>query len=69
MKWYREKVTADRYILADYYLESQDSLHDAAWAIAVGQSVGNPYVRSEWESRGLMEKHAALIVGDEKQVL
>lgn len=67
---YREKSTLSLsdYILVEYHLTSKTNLRDAAWAIALGQSVGNPNVRNSYETEELFEKHACKIIGDEEQL-
>ena len=45
---------------AIYELKSPD-IEKAAHAIAVGQSVGNPYVRNSRETKALVKKHAATV--------
>ena len=66
MKIFRESVAMDRYIIADYYLQSKTSLKEAAWALAIGQSVGNPNVRNSWETDELFENHSCIVLGDEE---
>lgn len=56
-----DHVNHEDYIFVDYYVESTVSLEDAALNIAIGQSVGNPKVRSEWETDELFENHSAFI--------
>ena len=34
----------------------------------VGQSVGNPNVRNEWETDELFEKHSCLIIDDKERL-
>jgi ribulose-bisphosphate carboxylase large chain len=45
-----------------YSVKCKKTLWDAAYAIAVGQSVGNPEKRSEFESKELFEQYCAKIV-------
>ena len=52
----------DNYYLVTYLLESKTNLKDAAWALAIGQSVGNPNYRSEYETDELFENHSCLIL-------
>ena len=40
-----------------YYIRTKTTLDDAAKSIAIGQSIGNPTKRSEFESRELIEKY------------
>jgi ribulose 1,5-bisphosphate carboxylase large subunit-like protein len=58
---FKEKIDIDNYIIVKYFLESKISLKDAAYNIAVGQSIGNPSVRSIWETDDLIEKHCNVI--------
>lgn len=68
MKFYRNRTEIDsnKYYIATYEMSSSKSLKDAAWNLAIGQSVGNPNVRNEWETDDLFENHSCIIVGDEK---
>jgi len=70
MKFYRERseIDADKYYIATYEMASSTSLKDAAWNLAIGQSVGNPNVRNEWETDDLFENNSCVIVGDEKKL-
>ncbi len=61
-----ENLHKDKYIIADYNIKSKTTLRDAAWGLAVGQSVGNPNVRNSWETDELFENHSCMIVGDEE---
>lgn len=63
-----EDIDRTQYMLASYHITSRTNLRDAAWNIAIGQSVGNPNVRNEWESDELFEKHSCLILEDEKRL-
>lgn len=68
MEFFRklDNIDKERYILCLYYLSSKETLRDAAWALSIGQSVGNPNVRNSWETDELFENHSCLIIGDEK---
>ena len=51
MKFFREltEVEKNRCVVATFYIETYEdvgNLRDAAWALAIGQSVGNPKVRN-----------------------
>ena len=69
MRIFRENIDTDKYILVRYFLESRTTLRDAAWSLAIGQSVGNPNVRNRWETDELFENHACMILADEKELL
>lgn len=65
---FKQEVNRSDYILAHYDMQSKTNLKDAAWNLAIGQSVGNPNVRNEWESDTLFEDHSCLVIGDEHQL-
>jgi len=60
-----DNINREKYILCLYFLSSKKTLKDAAWALSIGQSVGNPNVRNNWETDELFENHSCLIIGDE----
>ena len=66
MNIFRQSVDKDKYFVAEYYLESTTNLRDAAWNLAIGQSVGNPKVRNHWETDELFENHSCMVLGDEQ---
>jgi len=70
MKFYRDRSEIDlsKYYIATYKITSKTSLDDAAWNLAIGQSVGNPSVRNEWETDDLFENHSCIILGDKKDL-
>ena len=65
---FRNKVDEEKYFLVKYYISSSVSLRDAAWSLAIGQSVGNPSVRSVWETDELFEDHSCMVIGDEEEL-
>lgn len=70
MKFFRDRseVNAEHYYFAHYEMSSSANLKEAAWNLAIGQSVGNPAVRNQWETDDLFENHSCIIVGDEKEL-
>jgi len=58
----------DKYYIATYRMKSATNLRDAAWNLAIGQSVGNPNQRSEFETDELFEHHSCLVLGDERSL-
>lgn len=68
MSLFRKSVESKKYFIATYDLACSTNLRDAAWDLAVGQSVGNPNVRNEWETDELFENHSCKILGDEKEM-
>ena len=68
MNIFTKDIDPSEYIIARYYLQSNTTLSDAAWSLAIGQSVGNPKVRNHWETTELFAKHSCLIMADEKEL-
>ncbi|MBU1200207.1 hypothetical protein KJ953_01570 [Patescibacteria group bacterium] len=68
MRLNRKKYNKNKYLVVEYFLQSKTSLQEAAWAIAVGQSIGNPNVRNGWETKELVEKHVALILAEKEKL-
>jgi ribulose-bisphosphate carboxylase large chain len=71
MKFFKDRseIDNDRYYIATYEMTSSANLREAAWNLAIGQSVGNPSVRNEWETDALFENHSCVIIDDEKLLL
>ena len=69
MKLFRSlaDINQDAYTVATYSLKSSSNLKEAAWNIAVGQSIGNPNVRNNWETEELFENHSCLILEEEHE--
>ena len=61
---YRERVDLEKNFIATYFLEGKVSLKEAAWELAIGQSVGNPHVRNQWETEELFEDHSCKVIGN-----
>ena len=59
------EINKNDYYIATYDMSSSKNLKEAAWNLAIGQSVGNPNVRNEWETDDLFENHSCIILGDE----
>ena len=68
MKLFVNEVDSYAYFVVTYDVQSTKSLKDAAWNIAIGQSVGNPNVRNRWETEDLFRNHSCLIIGNEKEL-
>jgi len=63
-----EELRPEDYVIATYWMQSSTTLRDAAWALAIGQSVGNPNVRNQWETEELFANHSCMIIGNEIQL-
>lgn len=70
MKFFRDRseINTEHYYFAHYEMSSSVNLKEAAWNLAIGQSVGNPAVRNQWETDDLFEQHSCIIVGDEQDL-
>jgi ribulose 1,5-bisphosphate carboxylase large subunit-like protein len=65
---FNPEINQDNYIKVSYFLRSSISIRDAAWNIALGQSFGNPTVRSNWETEELIERHTCIILANEEEL-
>ena len=66
-----QEAPSEEHIIATYYLSTLDnkySLYDLAWNLAVGQSIGNPNVRSLFETEEMFSTHCCKIL-EKKQDL
>ena len=70
MKFFRDisDIDLSRYYIATYEMASSDNLRNAAWNLAIGQSVGNPSIRNSWETDELFENHSCIIIGEEEDL-
>jgi ribulose-bisphosphate carboxylase large chain len=64
----KTEVDLEKYFVVKYYLKGKTSLRNAAWNLAIGQSIGNPNNRSVWETEQMFLDHSCLIFGDEKHL-
>lgn len=62
------QIDKSKYFIVEYFLGSTINLKDAAWQLAIGQSVGNPNVRNRWETDELFEKHSCLVLETESKL-
>lgn len=65
---FQPSVEKEEHIIATYYVESKNFLN-AVKAIAIGQSIGNPDVRTERESPHLLKNHLAKIIDHRANLL
>ena len=63
------ELDSEKYFFVTYFLESVTSLRDAAWNLAIGQSVSNPNVRLECETEELFDNHSCIIIGAEDELI
>lgn len=59
-------IAENEYIIANYYLESiaNLNLYEISKAIALGQSIGNPEIRSAYETEELFQRAAVKIIAE-----
>ncbi len=65
MNIFRDDIDVEKYMIATYKLASKTNLRDAAWNLAIGQSIGNPEKRSVWETEEMFENHSCIILENE----
>lgn len=63
-----DSIDNSKYLTVTYYLEAETSVKDAAWSLAIGQSIGNPEKRSVWETDEIFENHSCIILDSEKRL-
>jgi ribulose-bisphosphate carboxylase large chain len=68
MKIFVSEVDKTKNVIVTYDLEGSISLKQAAWELAIGQSVGNPHSRSVWETDDLFETYSCKIIGSEEEL-
>ena len=69
MKFYNPSIDKSQYLIAKYFIKSKNvDLKKAAWDLAIGQSVGNPNVRNQWETEELFEQSSCVIVHDKDEL-
>jgi ribulose 1,5-bisphosphate carboxylase large subunit-like protein len=62
---FQTNYNSSDYFVVKYFLESKTDLADAAWNLAIGQSVGNPNIRNKWETDYLFEQYSCRILQTE----
>lgn len=68
MHIFKPDFKSSEYFIATYFLASSKNLREAAWDLALGQSVGNPSMRSIWETEQLFQDHSIIILADEGEL-
>ena len=67
-----QDVSPDENIIATYILSSSENkynLFDLAWNLAVGQSIGNPNIRSLFETDEMITQHSCKILGKKEELV
>ena len=64
MLFFNENINKEKYIIAEYFIKSSSNsdLFKCSWNLAIGQSVGNPNIRNQWETEELFENHSCVIL-------
>jgi len=70
MKFFNPEIALEKYVVAKYYIKTTDKgdLKKAAWELAIGQSVGNPNVRNQWETEEIFEMSSCVIMHEEDEL-
>ena len=51
MLFYNPNIDKSKYVIATYWIRSKNAdLQKATWDLAIGQSVGNPNIRNQWDT-------------------
>mmetsp|Transcript_34096 Transcript_34096/g.47255 ORF Transcript_34096/g.47255 Transcript_34096/m.47255 type:complete len:401 (+) Transcript_34096:134-1336(+) len=61
---FRPDCDRETHFVVRYFLGCATNLREAAWNLAIGQSVGNPNVRNQWETAELFENSSCKVLGD-----
>ena len=61
-------VDKSKYFIVSYFLKGKTSLKDAAFNLAIGQSIGNPTCRAEMETDEMFENHSCIILSEESEL-
>ena len=65
---FKDSVNQEENFIATYILEGKNSLREASWELAIGQSVGNPNQRNKWETDELFENYSCKVIGNEEEL-
>lgn len=65
---FTDKIDFNKYFIVTYFLKGKTSLRNAAWNLAIGQSIGNPNNRSVWETDQMFMDHSCFIMDDEDKL-
>lgn len=63
---FNKNIDRSKYFIVEYYLKGRTSLREAAWNLAIGQSIGNPKNRSIWETEKMFADHSCIILEEEE---
>ena len=69
MLFYNPKIDKEKYVIATYFIGcKKEDLSKAAWDLAIGQSVGNPNVRNQWETNEIFEQSSCVILHEKSEL-
>lgn len=63
---FTKEIDFEKYFVVKYFLKGRTNLREAAWNLAIGQSIGNPKNRSIWETEDMFKNHSCFILEEEK---
>ena len=61
-------IDLSKYFVVKYFLSGKTLLRNAAWNLAIGQSIGDPNNRSVWETDQMFRDHSCFILHDEAEL-
>ena len=65
MQIFVNEIDSKKYFIVTYEMRALTTLKEAAYFLAIGQSIGNPIFRSKWENESLIAEHACKIITDD----
>ncbi len=69
MLFYNPNIDKKKYVIATYWIKANNSdLKKNSWELAIGQSVGNPNVRNQWETEEIFEKSSCIILHNKDEL-
>lgn len=69
MDIFKLNIDRKKYFIVTYRLGATTNLKEAAWQLAIGQSVGNPNVRNQWETDELFDNHSCIILDTKENLI
>ena len=62
---FSKEIDSTKYFIVKYFMKGRTNLREAAWNLAIGQSIGNPKNRSVWETEEMFQNHSCFILEEE----
>lgn len=65
---FSKSINKSEYFIVTYFIKAKTSLKNAAFNLAIGQSIGNPLCRAEMETDEMFEKHSCIVLAEENEL-